>query len=1060
MTTALYRRYRPDAFQDVIGQDHVTAPLMAALRADRVTHAYLFSGPRGCGKTTSARILARCLNCAQAPTDTPCGQCPSCQDLATGGPGSLDVVEIDAASHNGVDDARDLRERAAFAPARDRYKIFILDEAHMVTAQGFNALLKLVEEPPAHVKFIFATTEPEKVIGTIRSRTHHYPFRLVPPDTLEAYLAQLCQAEGVDAGPGVFPLVVRAGGGSVRDTLSVMDQLIGGALDGAVDYQRAVALLGYTDTTMLDQCVDAIAAADGAGVFRVVDRVVTSGHDPRRFVEDLLQRLRDLLVIALAGDQAGPALGSLPVDELSRMDVQARTLGAAALSRAADMTAQALTAMVGATSPRLQLELLVARLIVPVAGAQGAGAAAMGAPVATAAAGPAAQGGATGGPGAASGPAAPSRSGTAPASGRELAAQAARQASTGSTPESPPTAGGEGSPGGGAAPGQGGAPAGGPAHPGAAQAAEGYDPRRQGAAAGTEGASGSGPDSSAGPAGMPPVAWDEGEPPSHPGDRRASGARGGAGSSGQAPAVPWEEAAPGSAPSAGAPSGAPQGTQEPPGPGAAEAEMLRTRWEEVLEAAKRSRRATWALVGPNSRPGTLANGVLTLLFNAPGLVGAFENGGHGPILAAAIHQALGLQVEVRAILTGDDGPGGSGGPGGPGGHGPGGGRGGRPGSGPQGGAGSPGPPSGGRGGVGARAPQGFEAPGEPSGASGPGGWEAEPPPEDWEAVPPTGAVGDGPTDAAGTASGDGAAPHRSAPATTGAPPSDDGWGPVAIPGGGASPSPQEPEDAGPGPEPGVESVPGTGSAASPEAAPDFGPAAGPARGPDGGPGPRGADATAAGAARGVGDDGWGPVVVPGGEALGQDRAQPPEGPPGAGAQGPQDDGDLEEDEPRLATVHRLRALPPTPAGPARGPDSPGSAPSTAGAPETGPAQAVGPAEAGGPGSPSGALSPTSWEEPETFSDGIPLPEEPGDPDGPAPQDSATWAPSGMAGSRLAAAMAAARAAAQSEDVSLAEDTPSEDDEDAEDAGVVGLEVVKRILGATVIEEITVTQEGH
>ncbi|MFC2361077.1 MAG: DNA polymerase III subunit gamma and tau, partial [Actinomyces dentalis] len=365
MTTALYRRYRPDTFQDVIGQDHVTVPLMAALRGDRVTHAYLFSGPRGCGKTTSARILARCLNCERFPTDTTCGACPSCRDLATGGPGSLDVVEIDAASHNGVDDARDLRERASFAPARDRYKIFILDEAHMVTPQGFNALLKLVEEPPAHVKFIFATTEPEKVIGTIRSRTHHYPFRLVPPDVLEAYLARLCGSEDVAVGPGVFPLVVRAGGGSVRDTLSVMDQLIGGAVDGEVDYARAVALLGYTDTTMLDQCVDAIAASDGAGVFRVIDRVISSGHDPRRFVEDLLQRLRDLLVIALAGAEAGPALGSMPADELERMEVQARAIGSGALSRFADMTAQALTQMVGATSPRLQLELLMARLLVP-----------------------------------------------------------------------------------------------------------------------------------------------------------------------------------------------------------------------------------------------------------------------------------------------------------------------------------------------------------------------------------------------------------------------------------------------------------------------------------------------------------------------------------------------------------------------------------------------------------------------------------------------------------------------------------------------------------------------
>ena len=288
MSTALYRRYRPESFAEVIGQEHVTVPLSAALDKDRVNHAYLFSGPRGCGKTTSARILARCLNCEQGPTSTPCGVCDSCVDLARGGPGSLDVVEIDAASHGGVDDARSLRERAVFAPARDRFKIFIIDEAHMVSTQGFNALLKIVEEPPPHVRFVFATTEPEKVIGTIRSRTHHYPFRLVPPERLQAYLAELCEREGVRVGQGVLPLVVRAGAGSVRDSLSVLDQLIAGAGPGGLEYGTAVSLLGYTDGALLDDVVDALAAGDGATVFRVVDRVIESGHDPRRFVEDLL----------------------------------------------------------------------------------------------------------------------------------------------------------------------------------------------------------------------------------------------------------------------------------------------------------------------------------------------------------------------------------------------------------------------------------------------------------------------------------------------------------------------------------------------------------------------------------------------------------------------------------------------------------------------------------------------------------------------------------------------------------------------------------------------------
>ncbi len=369
VTTALYRRYRPETFAEVIGQDHVTGPLMQALRSGRVNHAYLFSGPRGCGKTTSARILARTLNCAkntpESPIDTPCGECPSCVELARGGSGSLDVVEIDAASHNGVDDARDLRERATFAPARDRYKIFILDEAHMVTPQGFNALLKIVEEPPPHIKFIFATTEPDKVIGTIRSRTHHYPFRLVPPDVLSPYLEQLCGAEGIEVGGGVLPLVTRAGGGSVRDSLSVLDQLIAGATGGTVDYDLAVGLLGFTHATLLDDVVDALAARDGGSIFRVVDQVIATGHEPRRFVEDVLERLRDLIVIGVSGDAADAVLRGIPTDQLERMRTQASRLGVAELSRAADLVNVALTEMTGATSPRLHLELLCARLLLP-----------------------------------------------------------------------------------------------------------------------------------------------------------------------------------------------------------------------------------------------------------------------------------------------------------------------------------------------------------------------------------------------------------------------------------------------------------------------------------------------------------------------------------------------------------------------------------------------------------------------------------------------------------------------------------------------------------------------
>ncbi|MFC7022823.1 DNA polymerase III subunit gamma and tau [Promicromonospora thailandica] len=630
MSTALYRRYRPETFAEVIGQDHVTGPLMQALRSGRVNHAYLFSGPRGCGKTTSARILARTLNCAkntpESPIDTPCGECPSCVELARGGPGSLDVVEIDAASHNGVDDARDLRERATFAPARDRYKIFILDEAHMVTPQGFNALLKIVEEPPPHIKFIFATTEPDKVIGTIRSRTHHYPFRLVPPDVLSPYLEQLCAAEGIEVTSGVLPLVTRAGGGSVRDSLSVMDQLIAGATGGVVDYDLAVGLLGFTHTSLLDDVVDALAARDGSSIFRVVDQVIATGHEPRRFVEDVLERLRDLIVIGVSGDAASAVLRGIPSDQLDRMRAQAGRLGVAELSRAADLVNAALTEMTGATSPRLHLELLCARLLLPGAddGAAGlaaridrlerGGIVAAGAGAAT----PADQAPASGltGPAAARAVLDARRKRSEPGPTAEAAPQvpAAPSPAPVSTPSAAP-AGAEAS-----------APAAedAPTPESSAPAAETPAP-----AAGSSDAAGSG---SAAP--QPAVSESD------------AGAR---------PAETEPDVTP--EPRAAAPVAAPAQGVEPE----VTTETVRRRWPEVLGALAVAR-VTWSLVGPNAQVASLEGGTLKLGFAAPGLARTFSNARHTSAVEEAVYQTLGIRVRVEATL--DEGPSGGGGSGG------------------------------------------------------------------------------------------------------------------------------------------------------------------------------------------------------------------------------------------------------------------------------------------------------------------------------------------------------------------------------------------------------------
>ncbi|MGW8883460.1 DNA polymerase III subunit gamma and tau [Streptomyces sp. NPDC055749] len=625
---ALYRRYRPESFAEVIGQEHVTDPLQQALRNNRVNHAYLFSGPRGCGKTTSARILARCLNCEQGPTPTPCGECQSCQDLARNGPGSIDVIEIDAASHGGVDDARDLREKAFFGPASSRYKIYIIDEAHMVTPAGFNALLKVVEEPPEHLKFIFATTEPEKVIGTIRSRTHHYPFRLVPPGTLRGYLAEVCGKENSYVEDGVLPLVVRAGAGSVRDSMSVMDQLLAGAGDDGVTYAMATSLLGYTDGSLLDSVVDAFAAGDGAAAFEVVDRVIEGGNDPRRFVADLLERLRDLVILAAVPDAGEKGLIDAPADVVERMQAQASVFGAAELSRAADLVNEGLTEMRGATSPRLQVELICARVLLPAAFDDERSLQARldrlerGASFATAAAGPAM--GYVPGPEAHTmAPVAPPAA-VQPAGNPEAGPAAARAAVRGEAPAAPP------------------------AVPSAPQAAPQVQPAPAPPA----------PVAPAAPVEQPPAEQRPGAWPAAAGAE--AGRRPGGWPTASVPGrTPPAQTAP-PAPSQAAPAASAPPPPEPSqgmAQGAGGAAQVRNMWPDILEAVKNRRRFTWILLSQNAQVTGFDGTTLQIGFLSAGARDNFATSGSEEVLKQALAERFNAQWKVEAVIDPSGGSG-------------------------------------------------------------------------------------------------------------------------------------------------------------------------------------------------------------------------------------------------------------------------------------------------------------------------------------------------------------------------------------------------------------------
>ena len=593
---ALYRKYRPATFAEVKGQDHVTGPLRQALLAGRVHHAYLFSGPRGCGKTSSARILARSLNCEQGPTPDPCGKCDSCVALAPGGPGSIDVIEIDAASHGGVDDARDLRERAFYAPVSSRFKVYIIDEAHMVTREGFNALLKLVEEPPPHLKFVFATTEPEKVIGTIRSRTHHYPFRLVAPQILRELLEQILDAEGVSYEPAAIPLVVRAGAGSARDALSVLDQLLAGSDAAGITYSAAVSLLGYTDASLLDETVDAFASGDGAAVFRMVDRVINAGSDPRRFAADLLDRFRDLIVLGAVRDADRSGLLDGPADQLDRMREQVAKFGTAELTRAAEVLNAGLTEMRGAASPRLLLELTCARVLLPAAEADEAALLAR-------------------------------------------LERMERRLGLGSAGDPPHEAGTPGR----ATPGH--------AAPGGGQSAVAGSAKAPSAAPSAPAPSAPAPSGQGAPAQAPaaPAPADQVTPTSEPSGQTPSPQGLSAPTpsaptpSAPTPSVPAAAPAP---PSATSPAGETAAAAAPPG--VLDTQAVRRDWDGILDAVRQVRKVSWIQLS-NASVASLEGDVLTLEFARDGELKGFSASGSDAVLARVLHARLGVDWRIRGV---------------------------------------------------------------------------------------------------------------------------------------------------------------------------------------------------------------------------------------------------------------------------------------------------------------------------------------------------------------------------------------------------------------------------